>query len=306
MTETADATPTDATPAAADPRDIAVWVARITWFSLPLTLGPGLVERFDHLSDGSQLGAQIALWVLWVVGVLASAIALPISLTVMRVMALGAVVAAAWALFGAPLGGLDVVGLATAIAAAAAVFSSLFGDRFVDGASYGDERRMLLRAPLGLASVAAPLAGAAALAGIATGPLLLVHQRWLLGIVATAVGLALIAIGLRALHQLSRRWIVFVPTGFVLHDLSVLTEPVLFRRTAVERLGPAIAGTPARDLSLAAPGLVLECELTDAAPLGLRTGSATAEQKDIRRFLFVPSRPGALLDEAERRRLPVG
>ena len=306
MTETADATPPAATPAATDPRDIAVWVTRIAWFSLPLTLGPGLLERFDHLSDGSQLGASIVLWVFWVIGVLASAVALPVSLTVMRVVTLGAVVAAVWALFGAPLGGLDVLGLAAAVVAAAAAFSALFGDRFVDGASYGDERRMLLRAPLGLASIAAPLAAAAALAGLVTGPLLLVHQRWVFGIIAVVVGLALIAIGLRALHQLSRRWIVFVPTGFVLHDLSVLTEPVLFRRTAVERLGPAIAGTPARDLSLAAAGLVLECELTDAAPLGLRTGVASAEQKDIRRFLFVPSRPGALLDEAERRRLPVG
>jgi len=301
MTETADATPTTAAQ-----RDLAVWVARIAWFTLPLTLGPGLVERFDHLSDGSQLGATIALWIFWAVGVVASAVALPISLTVIRIMTLGAVIAAVWALFGAPLGGLDVLGLTAAVVAAAAAFSALFGDRFVDGASYGDERRMLLRAPLGLASVAAPLAAGATLAGLVAGPLLLVHKRWLLGIIAVVVGVLLVLAGLRALHQLSRRWIVFVPTGFVLHDLSVLTEPVLFRRTAVERLGPAIAGTPARDLSLAAPGLVLECELTDPAPIGLRTGSAKAEQGDVRRFLFVPSRPGALLDEAERRRLPVG
>ncbi len=69
-----------------------------------------------------------------------------------------------------------------------------------------------------------------------------------------------------------------------------------FRRTAIERLGAALDGSPARDLSNAAAGLLLECELTDPAPLGLRDPGdrSGATLTDVRRLFFCPSRPGEL------------
>lgn len=289
----------------------ALWLLRALWFTLPLTVGPGISDAVDDQVDGTRWSLLILAWIAWLVGLLATALPLPSGLTALRLGAPGVAAAAIWSLFDTGPGNADAIvyiGVAAAIVLATVAFSSLVGDSMVDGASYGDERRMLLRPPAGLAAIVVPVTGAATIAGIVAGPVLLAHRQWILGTVLVIVGFAVAWLGARALHQLTRRWIVFVPNGFVLHDLTTLTEPVLFRRTAVERVGPALAGTPARDLSAKAAGLMLECELTDPAPLGLRTpgAEAAAELTDVRRFLFTPSRPGALLDEAERRKLPVG
>lgn len=291
-------------------RDIAVWLLRALWFVLPVTAGPAIANAAAELSDTGRLGVLLAAWIGWAVGLIATAVLLPLSLTVIRILAPKSVTATAWGLFAGETSTVGIAGVAIATAATAVAFSSLVGDRMVDGASYGDERRMLLRPPTALLLGPVPLAWLIAAVGLGLGPALFAWSGWVLGAVATVAGLGLVYVAGRSLHQLSRRWIVFVPTGFVLHDLQALTEPVLFRRTAVERLGAAIEGTPARDLTLGAAGLILECELADAAPLGLRSDArktgAAAELTDVRRFLFVPTRPGALLDEAERRRIAVG
>ena len=200
---------------------------------------------------------------------------------------------------------LAIAALMHAFAVAIVALNVLIGDRFVDGGSYGDERRMLLRPPSLVGYFLVPLLAAAMIAAVTTGPLLVANKNWVGGVVATALGAGVIAVGTRALHQLVQRWIVFVPNGMVLHDFLVVTEPVLFRRTAIERLGAAIDGSPARDLSNKAAGLLLECELTDPAPLGLRDPAdrKAANLTDVRRFLFCPSRPGELLNEAERRNI---
>lgn len=290
-------------------RDIAVWLLRVLWFVLPVTAGPTVADAAAELSDTGRIAVLAGAWIVWAVGLAAAAVLLPLSLTVIRVLAPKSITVTAWGLIAGDVSGLGIIGLVVAIAATAAAFSSLVGDRMVDGASYGDERRMLLRPPTSLLAGPIPLAWVLAAVGLGLGPAAFAWSGWILGAIATVAGLGLVYLAGRSLHQLSRRWIVFVPTGFVLHDLSALTEPVLFRRTAVERLGAAIDGTPARDLSLGAAGLVLECELTDAAPLGLRSNARTtgiaAELTDVRRFLFVPTRPGALLDEAESRRIAV-
>lgn len=291
-----------------------VWALRVLWFLLPLTLGPVIGDALSSAGNGVPRVATLGLWVLWALGVVASMIPLPQTLTALRIATPAVALLAIWALLdlnGDPkfsVGGLAVVAAVHAIGVAAVAMNQIIGDRFADGASYGDERRLLLRPPTVLGYVLAPIVGALVAAGLVAGPLLLANRSWVPGIVALAIGLAVAAAGIRALHQLTQRWIIFVPTGMVLHDMMVLTEPVLFRRTAIERLGPAIAGTPARDLSNNAAGLLLECELTDPAPLGLRdpAGPTAATLTDVRRYLFCPTRPGALLDEAEARNIAVG
>jgi len=110
----------------------------------------------------------------------------------------------------------------------------------------------------------------------------------------------------RSLHTLSRRWAVFVPAGMVLHDPLTLLDPVLFQRSTVAGIGPAAAGSDALDLSQRAPGLALELALKEEVTFTLlvplnREGRPATTTK----FLFTPTRPGAVLDEARRRRLPV-
>lgn len=292
----------------------AVWAFRGLWFLLPLTVGSVAGDALSSANHGVPRVATLGLWLFWSLVLIASMIPLPLTLTAIRIGAPATVALALWALLDSnadPLfsvGAVAVAAMVHAIVVAALALNPLVGDQFADGASYGDERRLLLRPPTVIGYVVAPVVAAAVIAGVVTGPLLLANQSWIVGGFVTLVGLVIAAAGGRALHQLTQRWIVFVPTGMVLHDLMVLTEPVLFRRTAVERLGPAIAGTPARDLSNRAAGLLLECELADPAPLGLRNPAeaGSASLTDVRRFLFCPTRPGALLDEAERRNIAVG
>jgi len=286
----------------------AVWSLRVLWFLLPLTVGVAASDAIASASHAVPQVATVGLWILWALGMAASVVPLPLTLTALRVLAPGVLLVATWAIVDTSLTVIAIVGVVHAVMVVTAAFNQLVGDRFVDGGSYGDERRMLLRSPSQLAYGVMPVLWIIMAAGLALGPLLLGDRRWISGAIATIVGIAVVAVGGRALHQLAQRWIVFVPNGMVLHDLTVLTEPVLFRRTAIERLGAAIAGTPARDLSRSAAGLLLECELTDPAPLGLREPgrpAAAATLTDVRRFLFAPTRPGALLDEAERRSIAV-
>jgi hypothetical protein len=92
----------------------------------------------------------------------------------------------------------------------------------------------------------------------------------------------------------------------VLHDLHALVDPVLFPRTAIRRLGPAPAdGDGALDLTLRAFGLALEVELREATQVAPRRPDRKVEVVHVDRILFSPSRPGALLDEATRRRIAV-
>jgi len=284
-----------------DIRTGAVWMLRAVWFALPLTVGQAAGQAISSAGHAVPQVMTVGLWVFWSAGMVAAMVPLPLSLTALRVMAAAVLPLAVWSLIdtGEAVAG---VGLAHAVILVATAFNSLIGDRYVDGGSYGDERRMLLRPPAQLGLIAAPAVWMLMVAGVATGPLLLANRNWILGVLASIIGFAIAVVGARSLHQLAQRWIVFVPTGMVLHDLMRLTDPVLFRRTAIERLGAAIAGTPAKDLSSRAPGLLLECELADPAPLGLRDADG-ATLTDVRRFLFCPSRPGELLDEATRRNI---
>lgn len=281
-----------------------MWIFRAVWFLLPLSAGQALTNAVGEESSSLRTTTLVLAWVLWAAVFLASFAPHPLTLTGTRIVAPLAIALSLWSFStGAATGGSLFA--PHALAAALLAKHELLGDRYADGASYGDERRMLLRPPWSVQLAGLPIAWFVAVAAV-PGVLLLSTQRWVAGGVLTLIGLVGGPFGVRALHQLSRRWVVFVPTGFVLHDLSVITEPVLFRRTAIERLGAAIKGTPARDLTHQALGLQIECELADPAPIGVIAGRGrAAELTDTRRFLFCPSRPGELLDEAERRDIAV-
>ncbi len=100
---------------------------------------------------------------------------------------------------------------------------------------------------------------------------------------------------------------MFVPAGLVLHDPMALTDPVLFSRAGIRRLGPAPADTDALDLTRGALGLALELDVgpdpIELVPLEGRQPLAAVRVEGV---LFTPTRPGALLDEATRRRIRVG
>lgn len=279
------------------------WALRVAWAVLPFTAGPVLADALDPRSRPVQLVASVGLWAAWGVVLAAILVPHPLCLTALRCAAPAAV---AMVVAGALDGHLSPPALGTTALAVALAYLPEIGTLFVNGPAYPNERRYLLRAPGPLLLGVLAVVWAVALGGPVAGVLLVAARQWVLGGVVLAVVVPLSALLLRAIHGLSRRWLVFVPAGVVLHDPIALSDPVLFRRQLVVSLGPADAATTALDLTQAAPGLALELALTEGVPL-LRTkpGRRLGEPASPSHLLFTPTRPGAVLREAEKRGLPV-
>jgi hypothetical protein len=257
-------------------------------------------------SDDVRWTVAVLLWAGWTITLVALLVPRTVSLTVLRIMAPVALAVAAWAAWaGRTLGIADVVALASAALTVGAAFWPLTGDVFIDGSSYGTERRMALRVPTTLLLGPLPLAWIATVAGAVAGPLLLAAHQWIAGAVCLVVGEPLVFLASRALHQLSRRWIVFVPNGMVLHDPIGQPEPTLFLRKSVRRLGPAPADSHALDLTQGSFGLALQLDLAEPTDILVPRGRSTTETVTVDALLFTPIRPAALLDEARSRRIPV-
>ncbi len=269
-----------------------------------MVLGPALGDALDDTSRPVQLVASVGLWAGWAAVLVATLVPTTVSLTALRVAAPATVVVALAAAVATGPSASGVVGLVGALVAALAAFWPGTGEAFVAGSSYGAERRMPLRVPGPLLAGPLVLAWVVAAAGVAAGPLLLAAERWLAGAVALAVGLPAAIVALRSMHTLARRWLVFVPNGVVVHDPLALAEPVLLRRTEVRSFAPAPADTGALDLTRGALGLALEVRLEPPVSLVLARGRpGTTEVATTKALLVSPTRPGAVLAEARRRRL---
>lgn len=285
------------------------WPARITWLPLPLLVGPALGHALDTTSRPVQVTASLMAWAGWAAVLVAVLIPRTVSLTLLRITTPLALAVALWAGVAGDRTGPGLVAVGWAAVTVAAVFAPGTGEAFVNGSSYGDERRLPLRVPGSLLLGPLPLTWAAAVAAPVGSPLLLAAEQWLAGAALAVLGVPATVVSVRALHGLSRRWVVFVPAGLVLHDLHALVDPVLFPRARVRRLGPAPADAEARgarDLTQGALGLALELELARELEVTPRRPDGRLELEPVERVLFTPTRPGALLREAARRRLPVG
>ncbi|MCP5025999.1 MAG: hypothetical protein GY929_06900 [Actinomycetia bacterium] len=283
-----------------------VWALRAVWVAVPVVAGPAFTEALDGRSLSVQLTAAAILWGGWFLGLIATLIPRAESLTAIRILAPAAPLAAAWAWLTDAEGVTAMMALTATVLGAALAMSPLVGDLFVNGSSYGDERRMALRPPGPLLAGPIAVAWAIVATGIVAGPLLLAARSWVLGGVAVVVGLPAAALAARAVHGLARRWVVFVPAGFVLHDPLTLVEPVLFPRTMVTALGPARVDTEATDLTQGAPGLVLQLDLAEPSRMSRLRPRRQPELLETGSLLFTPTRPGAVLDEADRRRVVRG
>ncbi|MFP5376941.1 MAG: hypothetical protein ACLGIO_09200 [Acidimicrobiia bacterium] len=285
------------------PQRVIPWALRAAWVVLPFTAGPAFADALDARSGTVQAVASVGLWAAWAVALAATLVPHPVSLTVVRCVAPAAVAAVVAA---AVDGTASPLALSTTALALALALLPETGTAFVNGPAYPNERRFLLRAPAPLLVGVLGAVWALALAPLVAGPLLLAARQWVAGALVAGAGGPLSVLLLRAVHGLSRRWLVFVPAGVVLHDHMALADPVLFRRQVVARIGPAPADTGALDLTQAAPGLGVELALTEEVALvRARPGRRLGEAVSTSRILFTPTRPGAVLREAARRGLPV-
>jgi hypothetical protein len=278
------------------------WLVRGLWAGLPFTTGPALAGALGSASRPVQLVASTLLWLGWAVGMVATFAPHPIALTALRVVAPAAVVGALAAAAG---GEPSALAVAWATVACAWTFAPAIGAMCVNGPAYPNERRFLLRPPGPLLAGPLPLAWSLSVAGIAAGPLLLAAKQWVLGAVVLLVGWPVAGLLLKSMHNLSRRWAVFVPAGVVLHDPVVLFDPTLFRRQDITAFRPATAAdTGSYDLSQRAPGLGIQLELAETTTVTLlKPGRREGVAIHATGLRFTPTRPGAVMEEARRRRL---
>lgn len=286
----------------------APWPFRALWLILPVLAGPAVADALADRSRGVQVVASVLAWVCWG-GVLAASVVLrSVTLTVVRVLAPGSVPLCTWAAFASDELAWGLAGIVVAVLATVAALSPATADAFVDGSSYGDERRVALRVPVAMAVGPVPIAWALAAAGLVVGPLLLAAEQWVAGGIALVIGVPVVAAVVLRLHVLSRRWLVFVPAGVVVHDPLAMAEPVLLQRHLLRRIGPADADAEREgslDLTGGALGLALELRTAEPFAVGLRQGRETVETTGVPAVLVTPGRPATTLEIAAERKLPV-
>lgn len=281
-----------------------LWPAQVLWFLLAVLVGQAVGGMIETQDSNFKNVVEVAMWLGWFVGLVALLAPSTVSLTIIRVLApIVPIGVAVTALITSTYGPDSAVAAVSSLAAAAVVFLPQTGDLMINGSSYGAERRLALRPPAGALLGPIQIAWLACAFGLVTGPLLLASERWILGLVAMGAGAGLLFWGGRALHQLSKRWIVFVPVGFVIHDYYVLAESILLQRKTVTELGPAPAQpVAAADLSGGALGLALQVSLTEPTPIAVKNKRAVESTK-APKLIFTPSLPGRLLAEARVRGL---
>jgi len=284
-----------------------IWLLRVAWVTLPITAGPALSAGLHHWSDGPRIVAAVLCWTAWAAGLLATFAPRPVALTALRAIAPAAVIVAAAIAIGGIASPLARVGAVTATLIAAALAAG--GEIAIAAANavaYGDERRYPLRTPPALFLGPLPAARLLAVGGAVAGPLLLADGRVLWGAIALVLGVPVAALAARALHGLSRRWLVLVPAGVVVVDPMALADNVLFPREHVRALRAFNTDEPpgdALDLRLGATlGSVLlrfdePAELTRA--VRARRGGDTVDAPGL--VIAVSRRKEALVDAAKRR-----
>jgi hypothetical protein len=187
--------------------------------------------------------------------------------------------------------------------------SAPVGYTFINGSSYGDERRFPLRPPGPVVFGPLELVWVAMVASFLAGPLLLAAKQWIPGAIISVLAVGLCVAGARALHQLSKRWLVFVPAGLVLVDRATLLDALLVQRHVVSSIGIAEEDSAATDLSAGAIGLQVELRLSTTDSIiptpARRDRHKMIEPIDVDAVRFTPSRPGWVLDAAKERRLTV-
>lgn len=266
---------------------VVTWVARVAWAAVGV-LGWNAI--------GDEAVARSAGVAAWLLGVAALAVPSVITLTLARVVVpLGVpALAVAWATGGDA--GWSAGALIAAAVALAAVGTAELGEQYAQASAYGHERRFPLRPPPAFL-VAAGLAWTLAASGLIAGTALMADGRWAVGAPIAAVGAVVAVFAWPRWHRLSRRWLVVVPAGLVVHDHLVLAETVMFPRADMAAVALAPAGTDAADLTGPAPGHVLEVRLVKSSTAILagspRQPRGTAIH--LTACLVAPSRPGRAL-----------
>ncbi len=281
------------------------------WASLAFTAGPAFADALSTRSEMVQRVDSAGLWLTWLAGLVVTFVASSASLTAIRVLGPATLAAAVASALAGATGPTATIAVVAGLITTCVCLNREVADCYVNGSSYGDERRYLLRTPAPLLLGPAEAAVALVVAGIVGGPMLVSSGSWVLGAAAIVVGWPMALLSLRALHGLSRRWFVFVPAGVVVHDFTTLIDSLMVRRNEIATIGWASEPTAATDLTANSLGRVIQVSLTAPASLlprpSRRPGSpaAVVEPIETNAVLITPARAHALLADAAGRHIAV-
>ncbi len=274
----------------------APWLFRTAWLILPFTLGPILATALDDTSTPGRRVVSVALWSVWATTLVGALVPRTVTLTLVRIVGPATLAAAIWATAAAGFDAAAAMGLIGASIVTVLVSDPALAEHFVNGSSYGPEIRLPLRTPAAVILGPLPLAWSAVVIGAGAGPMLLAYQRWLPGIVLSVIGVPLAGMAARSLHGLSRRWLILVPGGVVVHDPLALREPVLMPSPTVMDMRPAPAEFgPRLDLTGRAPGLAVQIDLDPAVGFGLIGRDRRTDVTEATAVLVTPDRANRAL-----------
>lgn len=263
--------------------------------ALAAWVGTGLLAPWSRVADGHSAQVRAVLlvlgWACWAGILLALLVPSAASLTAVRTAAPLAVVAAA--------ADGRVVSVVASLAALVLLLSSDTGDVLVQGSAYGEETRFLLRTPLPYLLPAISVTGALG-ASVVSGPLLIAAGNLWAGVPVSVLAAVLVWRAPVRLHRLSRRWLVIVPAGFVVHDHMVLAETMMLRRDNIALLAARDTNEDAADLTggVLRRRLLVRLHRADkviVTPITMRT-LGLGEALHVQSFTVSPRRLGPALD----------
>lgn len=263
-----------------------MWAARAVWAAV------GMLAPWDTVADGRTAAVSAVLrtwgWTSWLAVMVALFVPAALSLTAVRTLAPAVAVTAFF--MGNPVWAFPAVVMMRVL------LSRDVADVLVQGSAYGAETRFALRTPVPYLAPAV-LVWSALVATTVGGSLLLAAGNPAAGIPVTAAG-ALLAwkVPVR-LHRLSRRWLVVVPAGLVVHDHLVLGETMMVRRDHLGAVTLQESPGDEADLTGAVPGRRVRIVMTQPdkiilAPITMRT-LGTTEALHVVSFAVAPLRAAA-------------
>jgi hypothetical protein len=268
-----------------------MWAARAVWAAV------GMLAPWDTVADGRTAAVSAVLrtwgWTSWLAVMVALFVPAALSLTAVRTLAPAVAVTAFF--MGNPVWAFPAVVMLRVL------LSRDVADVLVQGSAYGAETRFALRTPVPYLAPAV-LVWSALVATTVGGSLLLAAGNPAAGIPVTAAG-ALLAwkVPVR-LHRLSRRWLVVVPAGLVVHDHLVLGETMMVRRDHLGAVTLQESPGDEADLTGAVPGRRVRIVMTQPdkiilAPITMRT-LGTTEALHVVSFAVAPLRAAAAVSAA--------
>lgn len=273
------------------------WITRVAWIIAAL-LPNSLTTDISRLGNNANFVLDAQSWMLWALVLVALWVPHPIALTAARM--LSPLVAF---LMGIRLGDtewspLAILAALLATVACVFIFTAEFGAEQAQAGAFGNERRFLLRlpAPLVLPTIIGWLFFALALIA---APLVIASSPWSIAIPLAVIALVMLWFAPQRLHQLSRRWLVRVPAGWVVHDSVLLQDNVLVRTHELQSMSIAPVGTEAFDLTGLTSGTPLEICLRDSTTIRLTPFAArvtkTLDVVHTKAILVAPTRSSAPL-----------